>query len=251
MTTFDALLVFAGSFARRLSCTFKNKKSADIDLSVLAIAKPAPVKAKMAIQATRSWAADLQYHETLFDENKTVDEKTDQQSRNVHTEEITTTPLFSANVLASVLETKAAQADDVLPQYGLLAKVLERFGDNELREVISLQVSDSLSYELPSLAAPEDTPKQEDNRLFININAPWSAFICGSQGSGKSHTVSCMLEVALLPSKLGKLPRPLAGMVFHYDKFTGFSSSQICEFFKNTSASARFTKQFLPHEESV
>jgi len=38
-----------------------------------------------------------------------------------------------------------------------------------------------------------------------------------------------MLEDALIPSRLGKLPHPLAGMVFHYDKFTGFSSTQICE----------------------
>ena len=32
-----------------------------------------------------------------------------------------------------------------------------------------------------------------------------------------------------MPSGLGKLPRPLAGIVSHYDKFSGFSSSQICE----------------------
>jgi len=61
------------------------------------------------------------------------------------------------------------------------------------------------------------------------MNAPWSAFICGSQGSGKSHTLSCILENALLPSRLGKLPNRLAGIVFHYDKFTGFESTQICE----------------------
>src|SRR5688572_8761173 len=33
-----------------------------------------------------------------------------------------------------------------------------------------------------------------DPRIFYNIAAPSSAFICGSQGSGKSHTLSCMLE---------------------------------------------------------
>ena len=38
-----------------------------------------------------------------------------------------------------------------------------------------------------------------------------------------------MLESALKPSRLGKLPNPLAAIVFHYDKFTGFAKSQICE----------------------
>ena len=38
-----------------------------------------------------------------------------------------------------------------------------------------------------------------------------------------------MLESALMPSRLGKLPNPLAAIVFHYDKFTGFAKSQICE----------------------
>ena len=32
-----------------------------------------------------------------------------------------------------------------------------------------------------------------DRRLFHNTNIPFSAFICGLQGSGKSHTLSCIL----------------------------------------------------------
>lgn len=32
-----------------------------------------------------------------------------------------------------------------------------------------------------------------DPRLFLNVNVPFSAFICGVQGSGKSHTMSCIL----------------------------------------------------------
>jgi len=32
-----------------------------------------------------------------------------------------------------------------------------------------------------------------DNRLFLNTNIPFSAFICGVQGSGKSHTTSCLI----------------------------------------------------------
>ena len=32
-----------------------------------------------------------------------------------------------------------------------------------------------------------------DQRLFQNTNIPFSTFTCGLQGSGKSHTLSCLL----------------------------------------------------------
>ena len=48
-------------------------------------------------------------------------------------------------------------------------------------------------------------------------------------GSGKSHTLSCILEASLQDSRLGPLPKPLAAMVFHYDKFSGHSNTQVCE----------------------
>lgn len=41
--------------------------------------------------------------------------------------------------------------------------------------------------------------------------------------------MSCMLENSLVPSIARKLPNPLAGIVFHYDKFSSFSTTQICE----------------------
>ena len=48
--------------------------------------------------------------------------------------------------------------------------------------------------------------------VLLNTNSPWSAFLCGSQGSGKSHTLSCMLENCLLKDDaLGRNPNPLAG----------------------------------------
>ena len=72
-------------------------------------------------------------------------------------------------------------------------------------------------------------PIKDEDMVYANTNAPWSAFICGSQGGGKSHTMSCMLENCLLsPSAAGVLKNPCAGMVFHYDKFTG-NSTQLCE----------------------
>ncbi|KAI1759373.1 hypothetical protein GGR53DRAFT_523906 [Hypoxylon sp. FL1150] len=70
----------------------------------------------------------------------------------------------------------------------------------------------------------------EDRLVLANMNMPWSAFICGSQGAGKSHTLSCLLESALVADNAaGKLTHPLAGMVLHYDNYASYSSAQICE----------------------
>ncbi|KAJ4346476.1 uncharacterized protein N0V89_010405 [Didymosphaeria variabile] len=60
------------------------------------------------------------------------------------------------------------------------------------------------------------------SKLFLNTNVPFSAFVCGVQGSGKSHTTSCILENCLIPSKnLGVLQEPLSALVFSYGLFTG------------------------------
>jgi hypothetical protein len=69
--------------------------------------------------------------------------------------------------------------------------------------------------------------EQSLKSVFLNTNSPWSAFLCGSQGSGKSHTLSCMLENCLLAKEgLGKNPNPLAGLVYHYDRSQG---RDVCE----------------------
>lgn len=168
---------------------------------------------------------DLAYHNTLFPTDDVKDKVSDS-----HREEIKTTPLFSADVLMDVLKREGSASTKLLPQYGLLAKVLDKFEGDLEREASDLfsSASRNLSY---AFGNPVQAPLKEpdDTRLFLNMNPPWSAFICGSQGSGKSHTLSCMLENALMPSKLGKLPNPLAGIVFHYDKFTGFGGTQVCE----------------------
>ncbi|KAJ7449422.1 hypothetical protein B0H11DRAFT_2078649 [Mycena galericulata] len=55
-------------------------------------------------------------------------------------------------------------------------------------------------------------------RVYVNTNAPSSAVICGVQGSGKSHTVSCLLESTLIADpRIGQLPEPLSALVFHFD----------------------------------
>lgn len=71
--------------------------------------------------------------------------------------------------------------------------------------------------------------KVKDNRLYYNVAAPCSIFICGSQGSGKSHTLSCVLEGCLIPSEINELQRPLTGLVFHYDTFISEAGGAPCE----------------------
>ena len=118
-----------------------------------------------------------------------------------------TTPLFSGKLLD-------ASKPGTFNQYGLLCKAVS-MGESE---------------HLPNLTESEH-PRvcNYDPRIFLNVNAPWSAFICGSQGSGKSYTLSCVLENCLIPSGLGQLPSPLAAIVFHYDTFTSYKSRQLCE----------------------
>lgn len=60
-------------------------------------------------------------------------------------------------------------------------------------------------------------------------NAPFSAVVCGVQGSGKSHTISVLLESMLVPkcTRIGRLDKPLAGLVLHFGE--GGASAQPCE----------------------
>ena len=130
------------------------------------------------------------------------------QNDMTHTvEEITTAPVFSS-LAQTVIESQRDetfgnfQKQNVYPQYGLLGYRIQ------------------------------DPPPEQSHEglVYANVSAPWSAFICGSQGSGKSHTLSCLLENCMIsPSPAGNLTSPLAGMILHYDKFTAFSCCQICE----------------------
>ncbi|PSN59035.1 hypothetical protein BS50DRAFT_566128 [Corynespora cassiicola Philippines] len=86
--------------------------------------------------------------------------------------------------------TISADTQHLLPQYGLIGS------HNEARDTKS--------------------------KLFLNTNVPFSVFLCGVQGSGKSHTTSCILENSVLPTKLlGKLQNPLSALVFSYAQFSG------------------------------
>ncbi|KAG9038322.1 hypothetical protein FRB95_001734 [Tulasnella sp. JGI-2019a] len=67
-----------------------------------------------------------------------------------------------------------------------------------------------------------------DPRIYLNTNAPFSAVVCGVQGSGKSHTVGVLLESMMIPgdTRLGALQKPFAGLVLHYGENGG---SRPCE----------------------
>ncbi|CAO2647392.1 Nn.00g083140.m01.CDS01 [Neocucurbitaria sp. VM-36] len=103
-------------------------------------------------------------------------------------------PLLSGEIVS-------AHAEDLVPQYGFLG--------------LYTKSSDTTG-----------------TRIFQNTNVPFSTFICGVQGSGKSHTTAVMLENAILPSAhLGHLVAPISALVFSYGEFSnggqGFNVSEV------------------------
>lgn len=115
-----------------------------------------------------------------------------------------TAPIFTENVREHASHNLMAQYSP-FNQYGLLGANI------------------SVSQHLNNKDAVKDT------RVFYNMTAPTSMFICGSQGSGKSHTLSTVLENCLLPSSANRLSRPLVGLVFHYDTFVSDRAGLPCE----------------------
>ena len=129
---------------------------------------------------------------------------------------IKTTPIFSRGVRYALedgeLFDQGVPPTNMFPQYGFLG------------------VRDATFSSAGGHGPSPPGQVRDQDMLYTNMNAPWSAFICGSQGGGKSHTLSCMLENALLSESVaGVLPNPLAGMIFHYDRFTSPQSTQFCE----------------------
>ena len=124
--------------------------------------------------------------------------------------ETKTAPLFTYPVQQHALEEEKKGQGESFTQYGLLAGAVKHDGESEGFDT-------------------EDFGSESDPRIFQNVTAPSSTFICGSQGSGKSHTLSCMLENCLVSSAASILPRPLTGLVFHYDSFISDTGGSPCE----------------------
>ena len=136
--------------------------------------------------AAKEWDSDRDYHESLVSSGHSSGPANGKL--NVHEEEIQTTPLFSADVLVCVNATRPDI--NLLRQYGFFAKVLDTFGGREQQSTGDPSAPNSDNSGVALNSSPElATTKTGDSRLFLNLNAPWSAFICGSQGSGKSHTL--------------------------------------------------------------
>ncbi|QPC80414.1 hypothetical protein HYE68_011166 [Fusarium pseudograminearum] len=118
------------------------------------------------------------------------------------TSTIKSVPIFTHNIEEKLPKTERPD------QYGLLASNTSGLG---------------------SSSRPASSTEQLKSRLFYNVAAPTSTFICGSQGSGKSHTLGTILENCLISSKANHLLRPLAGLVFHYDTFVSDTGGTPCE----------------------
>lgn len=116
-------------------------------------------------------------------------------------DDIVLAPIFTGPVLN--------QSDQAPSQFGLLGR---------LKKI-----------EAPGCPTSRKQLFEKDPRLFFNVSSPSSTFICGSQGSGKSHTLSCILEGCLIPSEAGSLSNPLTAVVFHYDTFICDNGGSPCE----------------------
>ncbi|KAF6789706.1 hypothetical protein CSOJ01_14705 [Colletotrichum sojae] len=92
-----------------------------------------------------------------------------------------------------------------------------------------VESSPPAQYGLFGASLSEEQTSLARGRLYHNVACPSSVFICGSQGSGKSNTLACLLENCLIFSRLGQLPNPLTGIVFHYDSFVSDSGGLPCE----------------------
>ena len=93
------------------------------------------------------------------------DEHTVQLHRNVEA-----APTFSVDILEHANR-------QLLPQFALLGTIVQQLPSTN-SECYPISANQILG---------------EDPRFFLNCNVPWSAFICGVQGSGKSHTLSCLI----------------------------------------------------------
>ena len=128
--------------------------------------------------------------------------------------ESTKAPLFSTDVALHLGRIPSKQ-------YGLLG------------EEISEPVIDLLTYEVQ---------EKQPNLIYANHSEPWSAFICGVQGSGKSHSLATLVENCLLTDhQIGSVPNPLTAMAFHFDPYSSSYSTQHCElaYFCSTGTNVR------------
>lgn len=128
--------------------------------------------------------------------------------RELSDHDIKTALLFSPHLLHSGGNKDHSQ---LLPQYSLMGRVPQRRNRTAGGMVANEQ-------------------QALGTRVFLNTDIPGSFFICGLQGSGKSHTLATLLENYLIPSpQIGVLHRPLSVLVLHFGEYTSSQAFRPCE----------------------
>ncbi|KAG9033500.1 hypothetical protein FS837_002445 [Tulasnella sp. UAMH 9824] len=135
------------------------------------------------------------------------------------THEIITAPLITRD--AFVFGEGLLKA---VPQYGVLGSILSVNAQGRKEEFTDKRMY--LNTVRPLLTA---LSKHHSNSIAFIRNAPFSAVVCGVQGSGKSHTVGVLLESMMIPNdtRLGALQKPLSGLVLHFGE--SGAGAQPCE----------------------
>ncbi|KAL2826275.1 hypothetical protein BDW59DRAFT_145336 [Aspergillus cavernicola] len=172
---------------------------------------------------------------------------------------------FKEHLAGSDEQQKATAALSALPSLDVQQQFLT--SDDEDNEVIgratssldhSVLVSAMLErngYSMPSQFAllgkliPSSKPTNEipDQRAVLNTNVPFSAFICGLQGSGKSHTTSCIIENCSMPMPaLGNLKKSLSTLVLHFNEYSSNVNSQPSEAAFLASVLPKYASQQQP-----
>lgn len=179
------------------------------------MSRPLPIRGKEQLD---EWDINRDDHNSLLQHRETAEDR----ANNVHVQESRNAPLFSVDIARTLT---AHIGESPFPQYALLGKNEKTYNTKDQHDEHRSGNGNNPKHETEN----HFKDKAKENRIFINMNAPFSAFLCGSQGSGKSHTLSCMLEGALKDSQAGKLTQPMAGLVFHYDKSSRSETHQPCE----------------------
>lgn len=105
----------------------------------------------------------------------------------IHTKETVNSENEAPDAQDTTEDDPSMQPESLFPQYGLLG--------------FSIRDDDGIGHHEP---------------IMFNMHAPNSVFICGSQGSGKSYTLACLLENCLIRDpRFGQVQQPVAGLAFN------------------------------------
>jgi hypothetical protein len=156
-------------------------------------------------------------------------------------EAICTTPLFSLAVKYAVDGVPPRRIDMSDDEADTRSSGTEAESENGVAYGTTLATLDtdqtySTSHDIPLLPQygllgfeiDENDVLKPPEPIMINVHAPNSVFICGSQGSGKSYTLACLLEGFLLSDpRFRRLQQPVAGLVFYYDSESSGAIAEI------------------------